>query len=308
MSEKTYIWLLKLYPAAFREEFSAAALQLFLDRLRAERGVFGRCRLWFDVIVDLAVSIPREYRRRGWQTEPQPGVYRLSEEAVAAMMTDWRMSRLNMMLYFYTAVVLGVGIGWLGGASRPPLLVMFGLLAPLGVVLHYWRTSRFKRFWLGYELIVGIDGIQQKHVAGHNVTVFRSDITGLIESRAGLGVLAGQRRPVIWVPSHLVGYEQIREHLAAWTPISRPDYLKDDRRIFRPGRAMKCLIIVSYVPAVLVRSQYWFVPLALVSATWLYAATSRHRRERRWIKGVILPLAALVPLVVNAIALLGLAR
>ncbi len=45
------------------------------------------------------------------------------------------------MPYFYTAVVLGVGIGWLGGASRPPVLVMYGSLP-------YWRTSRFKRFWL----------------------------------------------------------------------------------------------------------------------------------------------------------------
>jgi hypothetical protein len=29
-----------------------------------------------------------------------PGGYRLSEEAVAPMMTDWRMSRLTLMLYF----------------------------------------------------------------------------------------------------------------------------------------------------------------------------------------------------------------
>src|SRR6478672_1332558 len=113
MSERIFIWLLKLYPAAFRKEFGPAALQLFLDRIRAERGDFARCRLWFDVIVDLAISIPREYRRRGWQTEPQPGGYRLSDEAVAAMMTDWRKSRLTMMLCFYVAVVLGVGIGWL---------------------------------------------------------------------------------------------------------------------------------------------------------------------------------------------------
>ena len=62
MSEKVYIWILKLYPATFRAEYGADALQLFLDRLHAERGGFrARCRLWFDVIVDLAVSIPREY-------------------------------------------------------------------------------------------------------------------------------------------------------------------------------------------------------------------------------------------------------
>jgi hypothetical protein len=100
MSEKVYIWLLKLYPAAFRAEYSAAALQLFRDRLHAERGLLARCRLWFDLIADLAVSIPREYGRGGRQADPHTGGYRLSEEAIAAMMNGWKMSRLTVMLYF----------------------------------------------------------------------------------------------------------------------------------------------------------------------------------------------------------------
>src|SRR5215469_1638825 len=63
MSEKIYAWMLKLYPAHFRQEYEASAMQLFRDRLRAERGVFRRLRFWLDVIADLAVSLPREHWR-----------------------------------------------------------------------------------------------------------------------------------------------------------------------------------------------------------------------------------------------------
>jgi hypothetical protein len=305
MSEKIYAWLLKLYPAAFREEYGTAALQLFRDRLRAERGLFARCRLWFDVIVDLAVSIPVEHRRRGRPPEPQPGRFRLSEEDVAAMMNGLRMSRTTLMLYFYTAWALGIGIGWLGGAPREPLFVMYGLLAPFGLVLHYWRTSRFKRFWLGYELIVETDRIQQKHLGEvYDVTVLRTDVTGLIESHGGFGVVTGGLPPAIWVPSQLSGYELVREQLTAWMPIDRPEYLHDHRVMFRPGRAVKSLIVATYVPAVLVQSLYWSLPLALVSAGVLFMTTKRQRTERKWVRGVIIPLMGLVPLVVHAIALL----
>jgi Ca2+-binding EF-hand superfamily protein len=64
MSERIYRWLLALYPARFREEYGAAALALFRDRMRAERGFIPRCRLWMDVVGDAAVSIPAEYRRK----------------------------------------------------------------------------------------------------------------------------------------------------------------------------------------------------------------------------------------------------
>jgi len=63
MSEKIYAWLLRLYPSRFREEYGEAALELFRDRAHDERGFFGRLRLWLDLVRDLAVSVPREYRR-----------------------------------------------------------------------------------------------------------------------------------------------------------------------------------------------------------------------------------------------------
>jgi hypothetical protein len=64
MSEKIYAWMLKLYPAHFRHEYEASAMQLFRDRLRAERGFFRRLRFWLDVIADFAVSVPREHSRQ----------------------------------------------------------------------------------------------------------------------------------------------------------------------------------------------------------------------------------------------------
>src|SRR5262249_39142976 len=63
MSEKFYALLLRLYPAQFREDYGNEAMRLFRDRLEDERGFFPRLRLWFDLVCDLTVSIPREYLR-----------------------------------------------------------------------------------------------------------------------------------------------------------------------------------------------------------------------------------------------------
>ncbi len=63
MSEWIYRRLLRLYPARFREEYGAEAVRLFRDRLRDEGGLARRFRLWIDLIFDLVVSLPIEYRR-----------------------------------------------------------------------------------------------------------------------------------------------------------------------------------------------------------------------------------------------------
>ncbi len=63
MSEWAYRVLLALYPSRFRDEYGAVALALLRDRLRAERGLVQRFRLWIDLIRDTAVSLPVEYRR-----------------------------------------------------------------------------------------------------------------------------------------------------------------------------------------------------------------------------------------------------
>lgn len=63
MSEKVYAWLLRLYPSHFREAYGEAALQLFRDRFRHERGFFSALQLWLDLLTDLAISVPRQHRR-----------------------------------------------------------------------------------------------------------------------------------------------------------------------------------------------------------------------------------------------------
>ena len=62
MFEKLFAFLWRLYPRKFRQEYGSDALQLFRDCVRDETGFLSRLRLWFDLLLDFAVSIPHEYR------------------------------------------------------------------------------------------------------------------------------------------------------------------------------------------------------------------------------------------------------
>lgn len=72
MSERIFACLLRLYPTRFREQYGDEALRLYRDRARDERGFIPRLRLWGDLVFDLAISLPREYRLAGaqWITAP----------------------------------------------------------------------------------------------------------------------------------------------------------------------------------------------------------------------------------------------
>jgi hypothetical protein len=61
-SERMYGYLLRLYPSQFREKYGDEALQLFRSRSYEEKGFRARFRLWFDLLFDFGVSLPREYR------------------------------------------------------------------------------------------------------------------------------------------------------------------------------------------------------------------------------------------------------
>jgi Big-like domain-containing protein len=62
MSEKIYGWLLRLYPSSFQRAYGEEALQLFRDRARDEKEFLSGLRLWLDLLGDLAISVPRQYR------------------------------------------------------------------------------------------------------------------------------------------------------------------------------------------------------------------------------------------------------
>jgi hypothetical protein len=114
VSEKIYAWLLKLYPAHFREEYGASASQLFRDRLRAECGVFRRLWFWLDMIADLAISIPREHWRRKPSEPARAGSLRMAEEAVAAMT---KRGGVVPAVFITLFVALGLMLGWLGNSK-----------------------------------------------------------------------------------------------------------------------------------------------------------------------------------------------
>ncbi len=61
MSEKLYEFLLKLYPDHFRRTYGDEMLRLVADRARSEKGFLLGLRLWLDLLLDLAISLPREY-------------------------------------------------------------------------------------------------------------------------------------------------------------------------------------------------------------------------------------------------------
>jgi peptidase S41-like protein len=63
MSEQIYRGLLRLFPSRFRAAYGDEALQLFRDRSRDEKDFFHALRLWFDLLFDLAISVPGEYLR-----------------------------------------------------------------------------------------------------------------------------------------------------------------------------------------------------------------------------------------------------
>ncbi len=62
MSDEIFAFLLRLYPAAFREKYRDEALQLYRDRLHDETSTFLRARLYCDLLVDAVAGLPQAWR------------------------------------------------------------------------------------------------------------------------------------------------------------------------------------------------------------------------------------------------------
>src|SRR5580700_7050400 len=57
-SAKFYGWLVRIYPARFREEYRVPMERQFLDEYREAGSRWRRARLWLDAIQDLATTAP----------------------------------------------------------------------------------------------------------------------------------------------------------------------------------------------------------------------------------------------------------
>jgi hypothetical protein len=103
MSEKIYAWLLRLYPPHFRESYGEAALQLFRDRSRYERGFLPALRLWLDLLADLARSLPGQYLHPALAASAPP----LPEGAPAFLVLESRPPRAGALLLGCVLTVFG---------------------------------------------------------------------------------------------------------------------------------------------------------------------------------------------------------
>jgi predicted permease len=66
-SLKLYRWLLKFYPAAFREEYAGAMEREMRDELTESGGAYALASLWVRLLADLAISIPWQAAREAGQ-------------------------------------------------------------------------------------------------------------------------------------------------------------------------------------------------------------------------------------------------
>ena len=62
-SLRLYRWLLKLYPAGFRENYAELLERQFRDELNESTGPAALGRLWIRLLVDLAISVPLQFSR-----------------------------------------------------------------------------------------------------------------------------------------------------------------------------------------------------------------------------------------------------
>jgi hypothetical protein len=130
--------------------------QLFRDRIAAETGMLGRSRLWMDLLKDFAVSVRREHRRRREVAATASGGYRISEEGIAEM----QRAHIWHLPIVFLAIAAGLLIAWLGHAPRWPLFAVYGFQTFFAMALLR-SLGRHQDHWLGYELILNEDRIQQ---------------------------------------------------------------------------------------------------------------------------------------------------
>jgi putative ABC transport system permease protein len=140
---KFYRWLLYLYPARFREEYSGPLEQQFLDEYRESRTVGERCAIWLNALRDLAWSIPVE----------------LAHELRQDLVHSLRVHARRPFVMIFTVAILALAIGGATGVFsvvnavlirplpfRDPsrLVVLWEFAGDLSTsaAFHHWRTTR----------------------------------------------------------------------------------------------------------------------------------------------------------------------
>jgi hypothetical protein len=184
--EKLYTQLLRLYPAHFRETYGHDALQLFRDRSRDESGFFPKLRLWMDVLSDLAVSIPREYRHAPPAIAPVP-VRERCDGAPAFQLLEHQTPRAAALLSALVLSLLPVGavpvlVDHYGNFQHRDALTAFALARPAQTGSRSPATQ------------ITLDGPERRRVIGAAIAnLKRYYIDPDIGEKTADALLAGQK-------------------------------------------------------------------------------------------------------------------
>jgi len=107
-SLRLYRWLLKLYPAGFRENYAGPIEREFRDEVAESSGVWSRAALWIRLLADLAVSIPEQlahevfqdfrYTLRLWARRPWHAGFAMAALAIGIGANTGVFSVVNALL------------------------------------------------------------------------------------------------------------------------------------------------------------------------------------------------------------------
>lgn len=220
MPDRLFALLLRLYPRAFRERYAGEMTRVFRERLRDEPAI----RVWFDVLRDAAVSIPRQHLQ---PTHPMPHpIYPPS--AVPMMRTITTRVFLSMLVSGLLVFI----VGFFGGVAilDPAVAVFISTRLPGGwavpVVLFAIWLLVFRHWWRLNCLIkstraeVDSDSIMITGADRAPLTLERSDVVGLHEfPRLGLRIETADPDRDLWVPVAIPSYASVRAAVSDWAPL-----------------------------------------------------------------------------------------
>jgi hypothetical protein len=185
--------------------------------------------------------------------------YRLNELSVQQVVL--RQGHFTPLSVLFGSILV-LTIGYSGAASVAMLAVVLSLF-----VLLFFKSFRNYREmlagWRSFEVAIDRGRLRWVH-GSHSVEVDRSAISRISEiAGRGIAIESADNRRMLWIPSLVGGYADLKDKLMAWAPIER----RGSIALWAYGGFPAALAL--YISAIVVRSPYVFFPVAGIAGFYL---------------------------------------